>query len=159
MKEKNRVIVAAWVMLALLGAVLAASSALTLWGSQYVDVFGGGLLSVKNMEAYADYMQVMGIQDTLEALCLLVGVIAYPILLTCHVMGKKPLSHKQKWVYVGVTAATLLLPSLVMGLFDTAYGLWEYYLLTPAVLVGVLVVCVVLEYGLKALQKRKDKQK
>ena len=158
MKERNNVVIAAWVMLVLLTAAVNTSAALTLWSSQFQGQFAG-FISAGQMEQFNSYMAVTSAQDTLEALSLLIGVIAYPVMLTCHVLGKKPLTAKQKWIYVAITAGVLLLPSLVMGLCDAVNGLFAYYLFTPVVLVGVLVLCVVLEFGLKALQNRKEKKK
>lgn len=158
MKEKNRVVIAAWVLLALLGAAVNVSAALTLWCSQYASLFNA-MIPAEDMELYLTCVEVSTVAGTLGAIALLAGVIAYVVLLTCHVTGKKALSHKQKWVYTAVTAGVMLVPSLVMGLCDPVNPLFDYYLFTPVVLVGVLVMCVVLEYGLKALQKRKDKQK
>lgn len=157
MKEKNRVVIAAWVLLALLGAAVNASAALTLWCSRYAPLFED-MIAAENMELYLTCVEVSTVAGTLGAMALLVGVIAYVVLLACHVMGKKPLSHKQKWVYTAITAGVMLAPTLVMGLCDSVNELFAYYLFTPVVLVGVLVTCVVLEYGLKALQKRKDKK-
>ena len=158
MKEKNRVVIAAWVVLVLLTAAVNVSAALTLWCSQYAPLFNN-MIPAEHMDLYLTCVEVSTIAGTLGAMALLVGVIAYVVLLACHVMGKKPLSHKQKWVYTAITVGTLLVPSLVMGLCDPVNDLFAYYLFTPVVLVGVLVACVVLEYGLKALQNRKDKKK
>ena len=158
MKEKNRVVIAAWVVLVLLAAAVNVSAALTLWCSQYAPLFNT-LIPAEDMELYLTCVEASTVAGTLGAIALLVGVIAYVALLVCHVMGKAPLSHKQKWVYTGITVGVLLVPSLVMGLFDSVNTLFDYYLFTPVVLSGVLVACVVLEYGLKALHNRKDKKK
>ncbi|MBQ9842232.1 MAG: hypothetical protein IJO42_03865 [Clostridia bacterium] len=158
MKEKNGIVTAAWVLLALLTAAVTTSAALTLWSSQYTPRFSG-LVSVEDMDVFTTYMSVTAAQDTLEALTLLVGVIAYVVLLVRHVLGKQPLTSKQKWIYTAVTAAALVVPSLVMGLCDPVNALLAYYLFTPLVLVGVLLACVLLEFGLKALQNRKETMK
>ena len=158
MKEKNRVVIAAWVVLVLLTAAVNASAALTLWCSQYAPLFIN-MIPAEHMDLYLTCVEVSTIAGTLGAIALLVGVIAYVVLLACHVMGKKPLSHKEKWVYTAITAGVMLVPALVMGLCDSVNELFAYYLFTPVVLVGVLVICVVLEYGLKALQKRKETMK
>ena len=103
MKEKNRVVIPAWVLLALLGAAVIASAALTLWCSQYAPLFND-MIAAENMELYLTCVEVSTVAGTLGAMALLVGAIAYVVLLACHVMGKKPLSHKQKWVYTAITA-------------------------------------------------------
>ena len=158
MKKKNGIVTAAWVLLALLTAAVTTSAALTLWSSQYAPRFSG-LVSVEDMDVFTTYMSVTAAQDTLEALTLLVGVIAYVVLLVRHVLGKQPLTAKQKWTYTAITAAALVAPSLVMGLCDPVNALLAYYLFTPLVLVGVLLACVLLEFGLKALQNRKETMK
>ena len=78
MKEKNGIVTAAWVLLALLTAAVTTSAALTLWSSQYAPRFSG-LVSVEDMDVFTTYMSVTAAQDTLEALTLLVGLFRYSI--------------------------------------------------------------------------------
>ena len=148
---------AAWVLLALVGAGLLVSSAMT-WYADTRYPFANDLISPEHLSQLDSYLTLTYTQDNLEAVLLLAGVVCYPVLMVYALVKRVAFTAKQKWLYVGITTVVFAAVTVPFSLLTEEFYPMNFYF-TPAVLLATLTVCVATESGIRALKSKKGKKK
>ena len=146
---------AAWVLLALFGAGVLASSVMT-WYADTQYPFVDDLITPEHLSQLDSYLTLTNVQDNLEAVLLLAGLVCYPVLMVYGLIKRVSFSAKEKWLYVAITAAAYVVVSVPFSLLTVEFYPVNFYF-TPVVLLAVLTVTVAVETGLRAVKSRKKK--
>ena len=155
-KDFSRVVkTTAWLLLALFGAGLLASSAMT-WYADTHYPFANDLITPEHISQLDGYLSLTYAQDNLEAILLLAGLVAYPMLLVYGLVKRVHFPAKAKWLYVGITALVFVAVSVPFSLLTGEFYPMNFYF-TPVILLAMLVVCVAVEGGILALRNKKKK--
>lgn len=148
---------AAWVLLGTLTAALLVSGGLTWAADQFYPYpIEGGIIPPSMLDALIERARLCAAQDTLEAIVLLAGLAAYPLLMVYGLIKRVSFSAKEKWLYVAITAAAYVVVSVPFSLLTVEFYPVNFYF-TPVVLLAVLTVTVAVETGLRAVKSRKKK--
>lgn len=148
---------AAWVLLALFGAGVLASSVMT-WYADTQFPFAEDMISPQHLPLLDSYLSLTYTQDNLEAVLLLAGLVCYPVLMVYGLVKQVVFTAKEKWLYVAVTAAVFAVAAVPFSLLTPTFYPVNFYF-TPAVMLATLTVCVATESGIRALKSKKGKKK
>ena len=152
-KAARRIKMAAGITAGLLALLTLISSAL-LWAANRFFPMTEGQVSPQDMVILETRLKLSSAWEFTDGLLLLLSVLAFLLLLILLVRAPGVIPRKQKLLYAGALAATLLILPLPFGLTDPLFPPINY-LFTPMLAVGRLAVFLALDLILEFFLKRK----
>lgn len=152
-KAARRIRITAGITFGLLTLLTLVSSAL-LWTSNRFFPLEEGQVSPEDMVILETRLKLSSAWELTDGLLLLLSVLAFLLLLILLARDPGVIPWKQKLLYAGALATTLLILPLPFGLTDPLFPPINY-LFTPMLAVGRLAVFLALDLILEFFLKRK----
>ena len=152
-KAARRIKVTAGITFGLLSLLTLVSSGLLWWSNRFYPT-KEGILSPEEMATLEARMRLSNAWETTDSILLTASALAFLLLLIFLVKDSGILPRKQKLLYTGVLAVTLLVLPLPFALTDPVFPPINY-LVTPMLAAGRLAVFLVLDLVLEWFLCRK----